>query len=397
VNLAEQWIEELKLFNIFAVKCYGNKAEWEPKLRAYSLRNQTAQNEFVALVVVNKTFKSPSFQEAVLDLDWDKTMFIGDECHHHMSKGYNGILPVKAKFKLGLSATPFHYLDEEANNRLRDFYGEVVYRYTLYEAIENGILTQYEYHPLPVVLTQDETDEYFELSEKIGRIIAAKGNNHSEKDERLQSVLMRRARLIGTASNKLIELNTLISSAEVPTHSLFYCSDGKVSDEEYDFQGSDDNPEIRQRVAVAKLLRSRGVSASFFTAEETPSQRTTILKNFKSGEVNSLVAIKCLDEGIDVPACSTAFILASSRNPRQFIQRRGRILRKSPGKEKALIYDFVAVLPQGAIGNAEKESYFFKGELARVADFARHSINPISSLKALEYWLEKYDLHHLVT
>ena len=99
---------------------------------------------------------------------------------------------------------------------------------------------------------------------------------------------------------------------------------------------------------------------------------------------------------IDVPACSTAYILASSKNPRQFIQRRGRILRKSPGKEKAIIYDFVVVLPEECIDEAERESDFFKGELARVADFAKHSSNHLSSLNALEYWLDKYDLHHIV-
>ena len=108
------------------------------------------------------------------------------------------------------------------------------------------------------------------------------------------------------------------------------------------------------------------------------------------------MAIKCLDEGIDVPACSTAYILASSRNPRQFIQRRGRILRKSPGKDKAIIYDFIVVLPEGSIDEVEKESDFFKRELERVADFAKHSSNHLSSLNALDFWLEKYDLHHLV-
>ena len=97
-----------------------------------------------------------------------------------------------------------------------------------------------------------------------------------------------------------------------------------------------------------------------------------------------------------MPACSTAYILASSRNPRQFIQRRGRILRKSEGKERAVIYDFVAVLPGGQINDNSRDIDFFKNELARVADFAKHSINPITSLKPLHGWLRSYDLFHLV-
>ena len=116
-----------------------------------------------------------------------------------------------------------------------------------------------------------------------------------------------------------------------------------------------DELEVKQRTAVAQILRSNNVSASAFTASETRSQRTTILENFKRGDVTALIAIKCLDEGIDVPACTTAYLLASSRNPRQFVQRRGRILRRSQGKEKAIIYDFVALLPQNDIGEDSRE------------------------------------------
>lgn len=395
VNLADQWIEELKLFNISAVKCYGSRDVWKGKLSAYALRNQVSQSEFIVLVVVNKTFNSEAFQSAISDFNLNKTMFIGDECHHHTSESFESTLPFDARFKLGLSATPFHYMDEEANQRLRNFYGDVVYKYSLFEAIENGILTKYEYHPIPVVLTDTETDEYYKLSEKIGKVIAQKGDVSSLKDERLQSLLMRRARLIGTAKNKLVELDRLISGKSVPNHSLFYCSDGRVSDDDVTSSLSV-GADLKQRQAVGRLLRSHGVPASFFTADESRTQRQTILENFKSGEVKSLVAIRCLDEGIDVPACSTAYILASSKNPRQFIQRRGRILRKSPGKEKAVIFDFVVVLPPGEIGEEEKESDFFKGELLRVADFAKHSLNPVSSLSPLNFWLDKYDLHHLV-
>ena len=400
VDLAEQWMEQLRLFNIFGVKCYGNRNDWQPKVHEYLKRNQFEQTEFICLVVVNKTFKSAAFQSVLNSLDLNKTVFIGDECHHHMSKSFEEKLPVAARYKIGLSATPFHYLDDEANERIKGFYDKVVYSYTLYEAIETGILTRYEYFPIPVKLTAEEADEYFELSEKIGKLIARNGLNASKKDEHLQSLIMRRARLIGAAKNKLIELSKLLSLQPVSPHSLFYCSDGKVSEYDIDLLENEtlgeDYEAVKQRVAVAKLLEANKVRGSFFTADESRSQRTEILNNFKNGEINALIAIKCLDEGIDVPACSTAYILASSKNPRQFIQRRGRILRKSPGKDRAIIYDLVVVLPESAIDEDERESDFFKGELARVADFARHASNHLSSLDALDYWLDRYDLHHLV-
>lgn len=398
VDLADQWVEELRLFNINALKCYGSQAEWGSNLDAYINRNQISQNEFLTIVVVNKTFKTGAFRDKISVLDERKLLFIGDECHHHMSKSYEGFLPKGARYKLGLSATPFHYMDTEANDRLKFFYGEVVYRYSLYEAIANEILTPYEYHPIPVTLTLDECDEYFELSEKISRALAVSGGSGLDKDSRLSGLLMRRARLIGTAANKIKAFDDLISLNGLPKHSLIYCSDGKVSEEYWDASGNlgEDEVEIKQRFAVGRLLRAKGIPASFFTSDEKRSQRSQILENFKSGEIDALVAIKCLDEGIDVPACSTAYILASSKNPRQFIQRRGRILRKSPGKTKATIYDFVVVLPHGSIGSDEKESDFFKSELLRVADFAKHSVNHLSSLSNLEYWIDKYDLHHLV-
>jgi superfamily II DNA or RNA helicase len=397
VDLAEQWVKELRLFNIFAVRCYGSSDIWEPLLRSYLLRNQTSQNEFIAIVVVNKTLKGDKFQSIIRDLDPEKLLFVGDECHHHIGMSYSKVLPNQAKFKLGLSATPFHYIDEVANDRLRNFYGDVVYTYSLFEAINNGILSPYEYYPIPVLLTTEETDEYFALSEKIGKAIAVSSRTADVKDERLNSLLMRRARLVGTASNKLRALERLIVEKGVPNHSLFYCSDGKVSEGESDSLESDDDddPSVKQRIAVAKLLRAHGVKASFFTADESPSQRASILESFKLAEVSSLVAIKCLDEGIDVPACSTAYILASSRNPRQFVQRRGRILRKSPGKDRAVIYDFVVVLPLGAIDENERAEDFFRAELIRVGDFARHALNHLSSVRSLELWLDQYDLHHL--
>jgi superfamily II DNA or RNA helicase len=397
VDLADQWVKELRLFNITAVRCYGSSDVWEPLLRSYLLRNQTQQNEFTAIVVVNKTLKGEKFQAVIRDLDPEKMLFIGDECHHHMGESFVGALPDKAKFKLGLSATPFHYMDEEANSRLRAFYGDVVFTYSLFEAIANGILSPYEYYPIPVLLTAEETDEYLELTEKIGRAMAVSSRTAGNKDERLNALLMRRSRLVGTAANKLVELEKLIVEKGVPDHSLFYCSDGKMADGENEIFDAhqEEDVSVKQRIAVAKLLRSQGVRASFFTAEESTYQRVSILESFKSGEISSLVAIKCLDEGIDVPACSTAYILASSRNPRQFVQRRGRILRKSPGKSHAIIYDFVVLLPLSFIDDNERAEEFFKAELIRVGDFARHSLNHLSSVKPLEKWLDEYDLHHL--
>ena len=395
VNLGDQWIEELKLFNIHALRCYGSKDKWLKKLKEYFKRNRSEQREFIALVVVNKTLKTEDFQSCLHQFEMRKTVFIGDECHHHGAEIYHDRLPADAKFKLGLSATPFHYLDEENNQRLRSFYGDVVYEYSLFNAIKNNILTPYEYYPIPVELTPDEATQYNLVTTKIGQIISSSADAQTETGEFLQSLLMQRARLVGTARNKLVELERLIAETGVNKHTLFYCSDGSISDEEDEFSyfaPDDEIAEVKQRYLVQQILRKHGVRASPFTSNESRYSRSEILRQFKQGDIDALIAIKCLDEGIDVPACNTAFLIASSRNPRQFVQRRGRILRRSPGKEKAIIYDFVPILPNSEDQQKERDISFFKEELKRVADFAKHSIDPILALKPLNKLLIEYDL-----
>ncbi|CCF18082.1 putative DNA repair helicase [Pseudorhizobium banfieldiae] len=398
--LADQWCEELRLFNIHAIRCYGNRNDWEPVVQSYLRRNSDQQKEFIAVVVVNKTLKTDHFQAFAERLDRGRLFFIGDECHHHGSSGYLNKLFPGAKFRIGLSATPFHYLDEAANQRLRDVYNRSVYQYTLADAVSDGVLTPYEYFPVPVRLTVAEAQDYLNLSDQIARAFAAARNDvGGPLGEKLKSLLMRRARLIGAASNKMTELNRLLDRHKVGPHSLFYCSDGRTLEEddedEDDFGAS--VVEVRQRHAVAQALMKRNVRVSPFTSEENRAQRREILRQFKDGETEALVAIRCLDEGIDVPACRTAYLIASSRNPRQFIQRRGRILRRAPGKEVAIIYDFVVVLPEETVPNEKIAADFLRNELDRVADFAGNSLYPASSIQPLLPWLQKYDLEHFAS
>jgi superfamily II DNA or RNA helicase len=399
-DLADQWCDELRPFNIYPVRCYGSRAEWEPQIQAYLARNRGGQRESLAIVVVNKTLKTQHFQTYARQFDADRLFFIGDECHHHGSQSFAGKLLEGARFRIGLSATPFHYLDEDRNERLRAVYDRSVYQYTLADAVKDGVLTPYEYVPVPVELTEAEAQDYIELSDQIARIfLTAKSGKSPEADERLKSLLMRRARLIGAAANKLPALEAVLEAQKhIEPFSLFYCSDGRTTIEADDDNEADEPEDIitaKQRHAVAQLLLKKGVNVSPFTSDENRWQRREILARFKSGETEALVAIRCLDEGIDVPACRTAYLIASSRNPRQFIQRRGRILRRSEGKEYAKIYDFVVVLPSGSLPIEQAAGDFLKNELGRVADFARNSLYPASSIEPLLPWLRRYGLDHL--
>lgn len=396
-NLADQWVEILSTFNIYPVKCYISRTQWEDKLRNMVHELAMGSRSFGAIVVVNRTLKSPEFQECLSKINGGRLLWIGDECHHHTSKAYEGFLPEHARFRIGLSATPQHYLDEERNERLNEFYGDIVSRYTLRQAIEDKVLTPYVYYPHLVEFTEDEAEEFVDLSEQIGRIMARQNGEASEMSAQLTGLLMRRARLVGSAANKLPMLQAVLVGKQPTQHTLFYCGDGSVETNE----GEDDSGEVieqgkRQVEAVSTMLHRMSWDVSRFTSRESRKDRDNILENFRLGLIDAMVAIRCLDEGIDVPACSTAYILASSRDPRQFVQRRGRILRRSPGKERALIHDFIVVLPQDFDTESEYAKRLIKSELVRVAEFSSLSDNRSQAYENLAPVLKAYDLEHMV-
>ena len=388
-NLGDQWCEILNLFNYNPIKAYKSKNIWSESLKSSIESLNLGTKDVVACVVVNNTLKSELFQQTISSLNQNVTMFfIGDECHHYASKTLNVFLPQHATLKLGLSATPFHYLDEDANDRLRQYFGDVVSEYSLRDALSDGILTPYDYHVIPVELTEEEATEYSNLSHEISKRFTQSSNN---EDEYLGNLLRKRSRLLNSASNKLNEFSRLLNKIEARTHTLAYCGDGNVEFQNLENDESYDQSQIRQVEAVTSLLSNKNWQPSRFTSEENSHERDLILRDFSEGSIKTLVAIRCLDEGIDIPACSTAFFLASSSNPRQFIQRRGRILRKSLGKEKATIYDFfVYIRPE--VSTSKFEINLMRRELERVIEFASSSLNRMESYSVLRPILIQYGL-----
>ncbi len=396
-NLADQWVGILASFNIFPARCYVSQTSWKERLEKMSHESSMGEGKFRAVVVVNRTLKDSRFQRCLKKFDGEGMLWIGDECHHHTTKAYEGYLPSHAKYRIGLSATPEHYIDDERNERLNKFYGDVVYRYSLKQAIQDGVLTPYEYFPNLVELTEDESELFVDLSEKIGRIYAMQGSRSKTNTQHLQVLLGHRSRLIGSAANKQLVLEKLLSTKRPTRHTLFYCGDGKT---ENSFGGSDTEEqeieELRQVESICILLDKLSWNVSRFTSVESKRERERILSRFSLGSIDAMVAIKCLDEGIDIPACSTAYILASSRDPRQFVQRRGRILRRSPGKDLARIHDFIVILPNARDIDSKYGKKLIKSELSRVAEFSSLSENSHESYNILAPILKEYDLEHLV-
>jgi len=385
VNLADQWVDELKNFNIFPIQCYNKKENWEKKLSSAIYDYDTGISKFECVIVVNKTLSSESFQNYIQKLNSTNIIWIGDECHHHGSENLNNSLPEFAEYRIGLSATPKHYINEDINNRLIDYYGKIVANYELEDALKDGVLCPYEYHVLPVELSPEEQEDYYEISQEIGKQFQY---GDLEFNTFLQQLLSKRARLIGNAINKIQVLKKIISEKKPEDFSLFYCGDGSFANES--------NEGLTNQInEISKLLYDNKWNTSKFTCYETKAERKKILDNFKFQIINAMIAIRCLDEGIDIPACKTAYLLASSRNPRQFIQRRGRILRKHPSKSHSVIYDFFVHIPKTKF-ISDYDKRLIRNEIERVSEFTKLSLNPTQSYGSLKSILKEYDMIELL-
>lgn len=381
--LADQWCEVMRLFNIQPIRCYRSRDRWRHELDvAISDLRLSDEPGFLAVVVVNATLARDDFSEQLERISGNIMMFVGDECHHHASTTVRARLPV-ARYRLGLSATPWSSNEQERKAVLKEYYGGVVATYSLGRALKEGVLTPYEYRLHFVRLSEEESETYERLSGDIARLMAIKEQGGSINEDELLHLFLSRARILGSAEDKFACLNALVRRLGVTTHCLFYCGDGSTeSDTETGF--------VRDVERVAKVLSQNHWKTSRFTAEESHAERTRVMGNFRFGHIDAVVAIRVLDEGFDVPACKQAFLLASSRNERQFIQRRGRILRKSEGKESAIIHDFL-MLP--AVNcRAPVFAGLVRQELARALEFSRFSANDQLVRGDIQCFADEFDI-----
>lgn len=382
-HLVTQWEEECKSFGIEAVTCFLARRQWEPQLDSLLYNVKAGTRPYAACIVTNATFISDSFQQRVENFP-ENTLLIADEVHNMGAAKAREKLPANIPLRIGLSATPERWFDDAGTKAIFEYFGDVCVELGLREALEIGALCQYRYYPIPVELTEVERDEYLELSGKISRMMA-QAESIEDEDSPLSALLIKRARLVATAENKLIELRRLMANKRDISHMLVYCGDGKV-------ESPISQDEIRQVRAVTQLLgRDMGIRVASYTANTPVHDRNERLRALEAGSLQGLVAIKCLDEGVDIPSIDTAVILASSTNPRQFIQRRGRILRNYPGKPHASIYDMIVVPPDSACAMPSERSLMQK-ELRRFVEFADLATNAFEARAVVWDLQKKLDL-----
>lgn len=380
--LADQWVEQLGLFGYRPIRCYISRKNWESELGKAIVNINTSTSDVVCAVVVNATLSTEHFQSQLAKLSPEisnrAAVFIGDECHHHASMSMVSNLP-SWNYRLGLSATPFSF-NEEANEALESYYGKSISPYSLEDALEQKVLSPYDYHFYETYLTEDETEKYESLSVSIAVQESLKSKRKPYDKDLLLNLYLARGRVVANASGKLPILEKSLMQLGVEKKTLFYCGEGFAEQNESD-------ESLRNIEVLSQLVHKLGWRTSRFTAQETLTQRRAILSSFEQDYVDALVAIRVLDEGIDIPGCRNAYILASSRNPRQFVQRRGRVLRKSLGKEFSRIFDFVVIPCESG---SQSLRNLVRSELQRANEFsrlARNSQNTATQIADLaDHW-----------
>lgn len=395
-HLVEQWVEDIEKFNVQPIIAYSAYKDWRELFKdAVNAYNIKAKQNF-CIITTNSTFECKDFQKVINKIKRN-LCFVVDEAHNFGAAKLSTLFPEHSKFRLALSATVERHRDEKGTERIINFFGSRCFEYSLDKAIQNDFLTGYYYYPTPICLTEDELDEYRNITKSIVRLGGASQEN-CEKNPTIELLLLKRARLIAGARNKVTELLKVIKPYVHDNHMLVYCGATK-----YDRSDINDEGEVTQIETICKMLSSEyNLKVRKFTSEENRKERLEIKTLFEEGiDLQVIVAIKCLDEGVNIPAIKRAFILASSTNPKEYIQRRGRVLRKYEGKDYAEIFDFITLprpLRQVKFCDIEERKLdltLIQKEFIRMMDFANSAKNPFEIDMLKENILNTYGAYNL--
>lgn len=360
VHIGKQWIEELRPLG--PIEINGSNPSWERTFRRELRQISFGHGSHMVAVAVMNTAATQRFIELAQQAanQVENTLFVGDEVHWLGASEFQRALVPFANFRLGLSATPNRYFDDEGTGILKAYFGEKpVYEMPLRKALKtekpNGelLLTPYEYKPRFVSLTDEEVERY----RKFAKTMARYSNPQNFDPQRVKNARLGASRIVKKAEAKAAALGDLLDELGESLHfALIYCEDSD------------------QMNTAREQLHSRGIFFGEITEAESSADRQKVLSDFSNGYLDVILAMRCLDEGVDIPEARIGIILASSGNPREFIQRRGRLMRTSPGKHSALIYDF-AVLATPEILEGTGLNSIKDKELARIAEFSDDAMN----------------------
>ncbi len=380
LHLVDQWahiVEECHWRPILASSQYS---DWHIHLKSVAQDFRNGSRDRLAVIITHDSAANGKLERILADIPAERLMYIADEAHGLGAPGKSNALLKNAGLRLGLSATPERWFDPSGTKALFDYFGKTCYSLPLKLAIEKNYLVPYEYHPVIVRLTNDEGEAFSGLTARIGRLVGMRDQGR-DVTEQLRSVLLERSRLINNCAGKVPALDRLLgnlieSAAYRIRDILIYCADGAHQE-------------------PLACVASRDLTTHQFTCRESPADRRSLIGNFSNGTLQALVSMRCLDEGVDIPSARTAIFLASATNPRQFIQRRGRVLRKALDKSYATIYDFI-VFPNEGMDLLNGARALLGREMPRFAEYADCCRNQFEARSAVRDELSRFGLLHLL-
>jgi superfamily II DNA or RNA helicase len=400
ITLVNQWEEEAKSFNFQEIIKVSSKENWEGRLATTLSTAKRIPKSFI-VITTYASFVKDKFFKNLANFPKD-TILIGDEAHNIGSKSILARLSqIPFNKRIGLSATPKRIYDLEGSISMERFFNDsepYTYSFGMERAINDGILCKYFYHPHIVELTDEELAEYIEISKKLAKFFN-KGSDSLEKNDIVEKLLLKRKRIIHKAENKLHKTISILKGRFQKegnlNYTFIYVPEGYTEQELEEEELEDESIKI-----INQYTREIGkIDKSIFVNQFTSGMpdRDSILGQFKEGKIQVIASMKCLDEGVDIPRAEHAIFCSSTGNPRQFIQRRGRILRRHPDKTVATIHDLVVIPPLESFNKSSDtfnlEKSLVSKELERVMYFASLSINPHETESVFEEVCENYELN----
>ena len=387
-TLSKQWKDEVDGQNLSfdeSVIVDGSVPRWDGLLVKLLLKNGAGMADHVCLYTTHNTASSDKFTNAIqqnLQTETD-VLFVGDETHWLGARKFQQALLPCYKYRIGLSATPSRWFDDVGTAKLVAFYGNANFEFTIKDALTEynpmtgkHFLVNYHYLISKVSLDEDETEQYKEVSAKISKYWNMKDND-PEAALTLERLMEKRANIIKNANAKYHQLEVILDELQAKgriENMIIFVSPQQITE-------------------VLNILASKGIIFHKLTEKEgtradrrfgNKSEREHIISKFKSKDYQVLVAIKCMDEGIDIPTADVGILMASSTNPREYIQRIGRIIRQSPNKLSADLYD-ICVDTINCVDDdyIALERKIRAKEQIRLREIAENAINSIDALTVI--------------
>lgn len=378
IELVNQWERDVNLFypDIYIIKCSSEYPKWKQKV--LSLVQAKIPNKTVIISTYDTAISSYAMDKW-LEIPESKFAIIFDEAHNMGADTTQKIMELNPNYRIGLSATPKRNFDEEGSDKIINYFGNNIHEFLISDAISKGYLVNYEYYIMTCELEDEDWDEYISLTKKIKQINSYIEDKERHYKEKLRKLYGDRANIIKKAEGKIDKFDEIFRILHDGSRILIY------------------GESLEQLHMFEDKLNSMNKYYFMYTGDKDAKLvRPIMLEEFKQGIRKILLAIGCLDEGIDIPICDAAIFVSSSTSEREFIQRRGRVLRCNPSKNRAYIFDFFVYPKLGQnVDDDERKiarSLIFS-QYKRINQIADDAINGISERLKLDDFLSSIGLN----